>query len=431
MRILFVSTNRLKRIMPPMPLGLASVIAQIDESRHEIQVLDLMFAEQPEAELKARIAGFSPDLVALSVRNVDNQSCYHTEYLLPEDKKVVEWCREASAATIVVGGTALAVSPAAIFEYLEADFGIVGEGENAFRELVERIDRGEDPSDIPGLVWRGPDGASANPPEFIENLDSLRLPRRELFDNQRYADEGGIANILLKQGCSFDCLYCDSPHVMGRRLRMKSPRKLVDELAAMEDLGIKLSFFTDAIFNYPVDYAREVCREIIQRGLEMRWLGTMHPAFVDRELIELMRDAGCAAVSLGCDSCSERMLKVLRKGFNKEQLSAATEIFEEMQINYILTLLIGAPGENRQTVEESVEFLSRRSPMMADFCLGIRLMPHTALFEIAVREGVVSADDPLMEPRFYISPQVEGWIEDYLREECARHPSWSVAYGLD
>ena len=60
MRILFVSTNRLKKIMPPMPLGLASVIAQIDESRHEIQVLDLMFAEQPEVELKARLAGFSP-----------------------------------------------------------------------------------------------------------------------------------------------------------------------------------------------------------------------------------------------------------------------------------------------------------------------------------------------------------------------------------
>ena len=430
MKILFVSTNRLKRIMPPMPLGLASVIAQIDESRHEIQVLDLMFVEQPEAELKARLAGFSPDLVALSVRNIDNQSCYHTEYLLPETREVIERCREESAATIVVGGTAFTVSPAAIFEYLEVDFGIVGEGEIAFRELVERLDRDEDPSDIPGLVWRGPDGVTTNPPEYIENLDSLSLPRRELFDNQRYADEGGIANILLKQGCTFNCLYCDSPHVMGRRLRMKSPRKVVGELAAMEDLGIKVSFFTDAIFNYPVDYAREVCREIIQRGLEMRWLGTIHPAFVDRELIELMREAGCVAVSLGCDSCSERMLKVLRKGFNKEQLGAATEMLEEMQVNYILALLIGAPGENRQTVEESVEFLSRRSPMMVDFCLGIRLMPHTALFEIAVREGVVSADDPLMEPKFYVSPQIEAWIEDYLREVCAQHPSWNVAYGL-
>ena len=430
MRILFVSTNRLKKIMPPMPLGLASVIAQIDESRHEIQALDLMFAERPEAELKARLASFAPDLVALSVRNVDNQSCYHTEYLLPKDKKVVEWCREASAATVVVGGTALTVSPAAIFEYLEADFGIVGEGEIVFREFVERIDRGEDASDIPGLVWRGPDGISANPPEYIENLDSLRLPRRELFDNQRYADEGGIGNILLKQGCRFGCLYCDGPHVMGRRLRMKSPGKVADELAEMEALGIEASFFADAIFNYPIDYAREVCRTIIERGPKMRWLATMHPGFVDRELIELMREAGCAAVSLGCDSCSERMLRVLRKGFTKEQLRSTAELLEELQVNYILTLLIGAPGENRQTVEESVEFLSRRSPMMVDFCLGIRLMPHTPLFEIAVREGVVSADDPLMEPKFYVSPQIEAWIEDYVREVCAQHPSWNVAYGL-
>lgn len=427
MRILFVSTNRLKRIMPPMPLGLASVIAQIDESRHEIQVLDLMFAEQPEAELKARLASFSPDLVALSIRNVDNQSYNETEFLLPEDRRVVEWCREESAATLVVGGTAFTVSPTAILEYLGADFGIAGEGEVAFRELVERIDRGEDVSDIPGLVWRGPDGISANPPEHIENLDSLRLPRRELFDNQRYAEEGGVANILLKQGCSFNCLYCDSPHVMGRHLRMKSPRKVVDELAAMEALGIKFSFFTDAIFNYPVDYARGVCREIIQRGLNMRWLGMMHPAFVDRELIELMREAGCAVVSLGCDSCSERMLKVLRKGFTKEQLGVASEMLEEMQVSYILGLLIGAPGENRQTVEESVEFLGRRSPMMVDFCLGIRLMPHTDLLEIAVREGVVSADDPLMEPKFYISPEIEDWIEDYLEEVCARHPNWNLA----
>jgi radical SAM superfamily enzyme YgiQ (UPF0313 family) len=321
------------------------------------------------------------------------------------------------------------VSPAAILEYLGADFGIAGEGEVAFRELVERIDRGEDPSDIPGLVWRGPDGISANPPEHIEDLDSLRLPRRELFDNQRYAAEGGIANVLLKQGCCFDCLYCDSPHVMGRRLRMKSPRKVVDELVAMEALGIEFSFFTDAIFNYPVDYAREVCIEIIQRGLKMRWLGMMHPAFMDRELIELMREAGCAVVSLGCDSCSERMLEVLRKGFTKQQLGAAAEMLEEMQVGYILTLLIGAPGENRETVEESVEFLSRRSPMMVDFCLGIRLMPHTALLEIAVREGVVSADDPLMEPKFYISPEIEDWIEDYLEEICAQRPNWSVATG--
>jgi len=423
-RILFVSTNRLKTVMPPMPLGLASVIAQIDESRHQLQVLDLMFEEQPEAELQTRLSSFDPDLIAISIRNVDNQSALDTEYLLPGEKKFIERCRESSAATLVVGGPAFTVSPVAIFEYLEPDFGIVGEGEIAFRELVDRIDGGKDWGDIPGLVWRSADGVSANPPERVEDLDSLRFPRRELFDVQRYAAEGGIANIVIKQGCSFDCLYCDGPHAMGRHWRMKSPEKVADELAAIQDLGAGASFFTDAIFNYPVDYAREVCRAIIRRRLAMRWLASVHPGFLDRGLIELMRDAGCVAVSLGCDSCSERMLKVLRKGFTKEQLRNTAELLEELGVNYILSLLIGAPGEDRQTVEESVDFLSRRSPMMVDLCVGIRLMPHTALLEIAVREGVISADDPLMEPRFYISPLIEDWIEDYLKELCSKNKSY-------
>jgi radical SAM superfamily enzyme YgiQ (UPF0313 family) len=429
MRILFVSTNRLRVVMPPMPLGLASVIAQIDDSRHELRVLDLMFEERPEAALTMQLSTFEPDLIAISIRNIDNQSFFHTEYLLPQDKELVERCREVSGATLVVGGPAFTVSPLAIFDYLGADFGIIGEGEIAFRELVARIESGNDWRDIPGLVWRSAEGVTVNPPERPEDLDSLRMPRRELFDGQRYAAEGGAATIVIKQGCPFNCLYCDSPHTMGKHWRMKSPGKVADELVAMQALGVKVSFFADAIFNCPADHAREVCREMIRRRLDMHWIAMVHPAFLDRELIELMRDAGCVAVSLGCDSCSERMLKVLRKGFTKEQLRVTAEMLEEAGVNYILSLLIGAPGEDRETVEESIEFLSRRSPMMVDFCVGIRLMPHTELVEIAVREGVISAGDPLMEPRFYISPQIEDWIEGYLQQVCAANKSY-LFHGL-
>jgi len=429
MKILFVSTNRLRTAMPPMPLGLASIIAQIDESRHELEVLDLMFAEQPEAELKARISSVNPDLIAISVRNIDNQSFLHPEFFLPREKEFIARCRADSAATIVVGGPAFTVSPVAIFEYLAPDFGIVGEGEIAFRDLVDRIGSSRDWRDIPGLVWRGAEGVVANPPAKVEDLDSLSLPRRELFDGQRYAAEGGMGNIVIKQGCSFNCLYCDAPHTLGRHWRMKSPEKVVEELVAMQELGTKVSFFTDTIFNYPLEHAREVCRAMLRHRVNIRWIASFHPGFLDRELVELMRDAGCAAVSLGCDSCSDRMLKVLRKGFTVEQLRNAAELLEELGVNYILSLLFGAPGENRQTVEESVDFLSRRSPMLVDFCVGIRLMPHTELFEIAVREGVVPADDPLMEPRFYISPLIENWIEGYLRDVCAGNESY-LFHGL-
>ena len=100
------------------------------------------------------------------------------------------------------------------------------------------------------------------------------------------------------------------------------------------------------------------------------------------------------------------MLEVLRKDFTKQQLGAALDLLEEMPMPYILSVLIGGPGEDRETVEETVDFLSNRTPLMLDFCIGIRLMPHTRLAEIAIEEGVISADEPLMEPRFYVSPRV-------------------------
>ena len=427
MRILFVSTNRLKVAMPPMPLGLASVIAQVDASRHRIEVLDMMFSEQPENELVKQISDFNPEVIAISVRNLDNQSYLSTDYLLPKEKEVIDLCRKTSEAKIVIGGPAVTVSPQAIFEYLRPDFAVNGEGDRVFPELVGRLENGDDFTDLPGLVWKGSAGTRMNPQAFIPNLDMLNPPRRDLFDNERYARERSMANIVIKQGCEFNCLYCDSPHVMGNRWRMKSPETVAAELETMQnEFGVKLAYFTDAIFNYPVDHARAICQAIIDRNLKIRWVATINPAYTDRPLLELMQKAGCVVASPSCDSCSEKMLRSLQKNFNQAQLKTCLELLEEMEISYMLSILIGGPGENRDTVQETVSFLEERTPMMVDFCVGIRLMPHSPLFDIAVEEGIISADDPLMEPKFYISPDIMDWIEEYLIQVSARYERWSV-----
>ncbi|OGP51314.1 MAG: hypothetical protein A2Y79_03825 [Deltaproteobacteria bacterium RBG_13_43_22] len=427
MRILFVSTNRSRAALLPMPLGLASIIAQMDESRHEIHALDLMFCDQPEAELIRALARFEPQIIALSIRNLDNQSRLNTEYYLPLEKKFVELCRENSRATLIIGGAAFTVSPVAVFEYLEPDFGVIGEGETVFPKLVDRIEQSSKYTDLPGLVWRDAGGVQHNPYGFVTNLDALKPPRRDLFDNQRYAKERGMANIVVKQGCPFECLYCDGPHVMGKHWRMKSPQTVAAELESIQkDIGVNLVYFTDAIFNHPVDHAKAICQAIIDRELSIYWVATLHPGFVDRSLLELMKKAGCVSASPGCDTCSEKMLQVMRKGFTKDELKSCLIMLEEMEISYILSLLFGAPGENRETVEESIRFLEERKPMMLDFCPGIRLMPHTPLFDIAVSKGVISADDPLMEPKFYISPDIKDWIEEYLTEICSTHEKWNV-----
>lgn len=412
-----------------MPLGLASIIAQIDESRHEIEVLDLMFCDQPEGELIRTLTRFAPQIIALSIRNLDNQNRLNTEYYLPQEKRYIELCRGHARATVIIGGPAVTVSPVAVFEYLEPDLGVVGEGETIFPELLDRIEQGFDCADLPGLKWRDTEGIQHNPYGFITDLEALKLPRRDLFDNQRYAQENGMANILVKQGCPFNCLYCDGPHVMGKQWRMKPPQAVAAELESIQrETGVNLVFFTDAIFNHPLAHAKAICQAIIDRGTSIYWVATIHPGFVDRQLLQLMKQAGCITVSPSCDSCSEKMLRIMQKGFTKEELRSCLTILEDMEISYVVSLLLGAPGENRETVEESIQFLEKRTPMMLDFCPGIRLMPHTPLFDIAVQEGVLASDDPLMEPKFYISPDIEAWIEDYLTEVCATHETWKASW---
>jgi radical SAM superfamily enzyme YgiQ (UPF0313 family) len=430
MRILFLSTNRFRfEMAQPMPIGLACVIAGIDESVHTIEVLDLMFSEDPSAELATVLDGFQPDMVAVSIRNTDNLSHLDPEYFLPEARQMIDLCRRSTAAKIVVGGAAFTTVPEALFVYLEPDFGIAGDGEISFPRLVACIENGTDWSALPGLVWRANGEVRSNAPAFIEDWSRLGLPRRDLFDLAKYGEMGGFSNIVVSQGCPMRCLYCDDPHRLGRKQRRKAIDQVIDELEAMsEESGDMPIFFTAPLFNSPPSNAKMVCRGILERGLKIRWTALIHPAFLDDELASLMKRSGCAAVSLACDSCSERMLKALRKDITKAQLKDAIELLEKHGILYLLTILFGGPGEDRESIDETLDFLRDKNPMMVNFALGVRILPNTAMAEMAREQGLISADDPLMEPKFYLSPGVAGWARDYLAEACAKRENWS--FGL-
>jgi radical SAM superfamily enzyme YgiQ (UPF0313 family) len=388
-----------------------------------------MFSEDASAELAAALDRFQPELVAVSIRNIDNLSYFDPRYFLPEAKQLIDLCRSASTAKIAVGGAAFTTAPAALFEYLEPDFGIAGEGEVAFPQLVACIENGTDWSEVPGLVWRAHGEVRANAPAFVEDWAGLPLPRRDLFDLQKYTEVGGFSNIVVSQGCPMRCLYCDDPRRMGRKQRRKAVGQLIDELAAMNDEASDTPvFFTAPIFNSPPSHAKQVCRGIIKRGLTIRWTALIHPAFLDDELAELMQRSGCAAVSLASDTCSERMLETLRKDITKQQLEAAIALLEKHGIRYLLTILFGGPGEDRETIDETLDFLRRQNPLLVSFALGIRILPNTALAEMAVQQGLISADDPLMEPKFYLSPGVEGWAHDYLKAACAERDNWAFSF---
>ena len=153
MRILFISPNRLRLVVPPLPLGLASVVAAVKDE-HEVRVLDFMFAAEPLEEVRRAAAEFAPEIIAVSIRNIDNQDSRNPESFIGDARELVDLLKKVSNAPIVVGGAGFSIIPKEFMEYLGADFGIAGEGEGAFREFLAAHAGSRDWQAVSGLVWR-------------------------------------------------------------------------------------------------------------------------------------------------------------------------------------------------------------------------------------------------------------------------------------
>ena len=180
----------------------------------------------------------------------------------------------------------------------------------------------------------------------------------------------------------------------------------------------------DNLFNCPPDYAKRLCRAIIDLKLPLKWGALINPSAPDRELFRLMLEAGGGFMQVGNESGSELVLTQLGKGFGRRQVEETFRLMEEEGIAYSCFLLLGGPGETPETVQESVALLEQYHPQLVNLTVGVRIYPGLALHRLALEEGVVAPGDNLLLPRFYLAPAIEGWIWEYLEGVMARHPNW-------
>ena len=193
MRVLLVATNQADRFMDrmvvrPVPIGLAYIAAAVDENRHELKVLDLMFSDDGAGDVESAVRDFRPDLVGLSIRNLDNQSYFNPVSNLPGVRDIVERIRSVSDATILCGGPAFGILPAECLEYVGADLGIAGDAGEAFATLLDRLESGADYAGIPGMVYRRDGEVSVSEGRFTSYFHNA--PRLDLLNMQRYNGSG-------------------------------------------------------------------------------------------------------------------------------------------------------------------------------------------------------------------------------------------------
>ena len=409
MRVLLISANTETMNMPVLPLGLACVAAATRNAGNEVALLNLMFEGDPMLGIRNSLEDFRPNLIGISARNIDDQNLPRPQFLLAPVKEIIASCRSMSGAPIILGGAGYSIFPESALRYLGADMGIQGEGEVVFPVVVDRIGKGARVSDIPGICLPG---QPAEGRSFEKNLDDLPLPEPSLWIPPGADNRKLWVPVQSRRGCPLDCTFCSSSAIEGRSVRRRSPDRIVKWLAELRETGCRNFNFVDNTFNLPPTYAKDLCRQVIQAELDLNLWCIIYPKWIDTKLVELMRRAGCRQISLGFESGSDRMLRRLRKRFNRKEVSAVSKMFAEAGIERMGFLLLGGPGETKDSVEESLSFADSLNLEALKITVGLRIYRQTPLATTALSEGVIRADEDLLLPRFYLTPELKDWLPE-------------------
>jgi radical SAM superfamily enzyme YgiQ (UPF0313 family) len=423
MRVLLISGNREDAEIRVPALGLACVAAATEAAGHEVNLQDLLVAKDPRSAVVDALRDFYPEVIGVSVRNIDDQRMKNSRFLLDQARKTVGWCKGISAAPVILGGAAFSIIPQPILDYLGADMGIQGEGETVFPLLLRRLQTGQKLEGLPGLYVRGKPAPARR--TFARDLDSLPLPDPSLLSRSLSGARDAPVPVQTRRGCPLSCSYCSTPTIEGKTVRWRSTESVVDWMKRWVEKGFRSFYFVDNTFNLPPSYAKNLCLKIIAAGLDIAWRCILFPGALDPELVEKMGRAGCRETSIGFESGSHDMLHRMNKQFSPEEVRRASQLLRRNNIRQMGFLLLGGPGETRESVEESLAFAESLELDALKLSVGVRIYPDTEVARLAKEEGLISSDQDLLTPRFYVVRDLEEWIYETVGRHMSLHPNWT------
>lgn len=359
-KVLLINSNRFKHPWPVIPFGLCYIatVLEFDENQ-DVLFLDLCFSSDCEADIKKAIQSFKPEIIGISIRNIDDTGGYKVHFLLEDVKNdVIDFCKKEFSGPIVIGGPSVGISGKEMLEYFDLEYAIRGDGEAVMPEFVRRLENEESPEGLKGLIIRRDNSIIQDSEPFrVQNLDLLPFPKPSHYiDLKKYARFGSPIHIQTKRGCALNCSYCTYNQIEGKNYRLRDPERIASEIEILvRESGINHIEFTDSTFNVPLTHAKSVLRAIIKKNLDLR-LHTMglSPSDIDEELLDLMKIAGFNEVDLGAESLSDKILLSLSKKFLKKDVIKAASLLKAKKIPVIWFLMLGDIAETKETVTESL-----------------------------------------------------------------------------
>jgi radical SAM superfamily enzyme YgiQ (UPF0313 family) len=423
-RILLISANRCTAPDAVFPLGLAHLNAALRKAGHSCLWLDSLAGT---ACLEETLENYRPDFVGVSLRNVDDVLIRQRETFFGDAVTLGERIRQKTRSPLIAGGSGFSIFPQQLLELTGADFGVCGEGEESLISLMATLERGGDPSRIPGVVFRENGKVVVNAPSAGPLAGEVDEEDRPAAIAAPYLEASGTLNLQTQRGCVFRCCYCTYPLIEGKRHRRRQPETVATELEQLQRMGAKHVFVVDSIFNSSPHHVTEVCEAILRRKVKMSWGCFLRPQGLTPELMSLMARAGLTHVEFGSDSFCDEVLEAYQKDFAFDDILHSNELARRENVEACHFLICGGPGETEATLEQSLRNSRRLNGTVIMAVVGMRIYPGTHLFERAVAEGQIERDADLLQPMYYLAPGLtETAVFAQLQEFAHLSPNWIV-----
>ena len=398
MRVLLISANTVTSPYPVYPLGLDYVATALSEE-HIVDIADMNLTGPDE--LGRRISDFAPNAVGISLRNVDNTDTTDPQGFMAGYKALVEVVRRHTEAPVILGGAGYSIFPEMILNTLGADYGIVGEGER-MADLLRALENQQPVEKLPGVLTLERPLCPPTPIPDIPGHPSPSVKPHLDF----YLKRGGMLNVQTKRGCPFQCIYCTYPHIEGRRFRLMDPDTVGRTAKAAQEAGARYFFITDSAFNADIEHSLAVAYALREHGVSIPWGAFLAPIKMPENYFDTMRSAGLSHAEFGTESLSNRVLKAYGKPFGRNEVRQAHTRANEAGLHVAHYLLLGGPGETVETLETTLSHVDKLKKVVLFIFCGMRIYPHTRLYDLALQEGMIAPDQDLLEPVFYQSTAI-------------------------
>jgi anaerobic magnesium-protoporphyrin IX monomethyl ester cyclase len=371
------------------PLGIMAISAYI--KRHGYKNVEFINGQArkgvTDSQILAAVERFDPDVVGFTVGTIVYYNCVRIAALIKES---------APGVKVVLGGPHLTVYGAESVSQPPVDFGVVGEGEYPFLDLLRAIESGGDFGKITGLVWKRNGEVVMNPPKILtEPIDALPLPDYSLFDpagfRVQFDDVSPTGIIISSRGCPYRCTFCcrNNPYWRGR-----SAESVVDEMIELKRMGYRSITFYDDTFNVSKKRVLSICRLIRERGVGLPWSFRGRVNGFDEDLARTLAEAGCVRAHLGIEAGTQEMLDKIKKGVTLEEIRTAFALCRKHGILTVAYFILGLPGETLKQAETTIELAFDLDPDFASFH-SLMPIPGSEIYRDAVAAGAF--DDYMLE----------------------------------